>query len=456
MRPRPAPSFLLFLGSALVGSTWSANDATRQGKEIPPSVVGAIVDSPFQLRLGDSVDVVTLSGNPNGLQALKGVITGTPKQPMVMQAVRQRPGLPTADTTWIVAFGGALDEPYLPSVPYRYRGASLDIPAHLSRIAFFGPRSSPEALALEANPTSDAGAALGRVLFYDRRLSANDGVSCASCHLQSAGFGDTARFSLGYRRQPTKRHSMALTNVRFSAGGGFFWDQRAKTLEQQVLMPIQDGIEMGMSLENLQRKLQVIPYYPALYDAAFGSPEITIERTARALAQFLRTMVSADSPFDRAFQTTSPGGVVGLTPQQTEGQALFRSSGCSLCHSQVTHAVVRAMNTGLDSTPADSGAGRGMFRAPSLRNVAIRAPYMHDGRFKSLDEVIDFYSSGVRENPDLDVRLRNRGTQGPRRFHLSDEQRAALLAFLHALTDSTFLTAPEFSDPFTRAKKGME
>lgn len=445
MPPRPILRLLLLLGSALVGGAWAVQGPTTHSK-----AVSAMVGSPFQLKLGDSGEV-TLSTDASGLRAVDGVVSGTPRQSMVIRAMRQRHGLTTIDTTWIVIFARPLDAPYLPSVPYRYVGGSLELPAHLSRIAFRDASASLEATALLNNPTTDAGATLGRVLFYDKRLSANDAVACASCHHQSAGFGDTLRLSRGYRGQDTKRHSMALANVRFSRGSGFFWDQRAKTLEQQVLMPIVDPIEMGMTLPELYHKLQLIPYYPALYDAAFGSPEITIERTARALAQFLRTLVAMDSPFDRA-SALGPAGLSRLTPQQSEGVNVFRTSGCVFCHSSVTQAVERATNTGLDAEPADTGAGRGMFRAPSMRNIAVRAPYMHDGRFKTLDEVIDFYSSGVQANPHLDLRLRDRASQEPRRLVLDAGQRAALLAFLHALTDSTFLAAPEFADPFRRVK----
>ena len=245
---------------------------------------------------------------------------------------------------------------------------------------------------------------------------------------------------------------MSLTNVRYALTGGFFWDQRAPTLEQQVLMPIQDSVEMGMTLANLTRKLEATDYYPALFNAAFGSPEITPQRTGKAIAQFLRSLVSTDAPFDRA--TTQPGGAPNgsqLTPQQRDGFAVFNRSGCSLCHVTTTLTVFRAMNSGLDSIPADTGAGRAMFRPPSLRNVAVRPPYMHDGRFSSLDEVIDFYSSKVHNTPNLDVRLRDRG--GARRLQLTSGDRENLLAFLNALTDSTFLGAPEFSDPFNRASR---
>jgi cytochrome c peroxidase len=449
MPARPARALLLLLSLIATTGAWTVYPPASV-RENTPRAFRAVVDSPFTLKLQNTGQPVVLGPVPNGLRVAGGVIKGTPAKAMIMHAVAgNASGVP--DTTWIVVFASSLDNPELPREPYRYRGASVDIPPHLSQGGLRFVVESPEVLAARANPTTDAGAALGRVLFYDRRLSANDAVSCGSCHHQSAGFGDTARLSRGHKGQETKRHSMALANVRFAIAGGFFWDQRAKTLEQQVLMPIQDPIEMGMALPDLERKLNLIPYYPALYDAAFGSPEITIERTARALAQFLRSLVTTDSPFDRAF--TAPNVAVdltNLTELERAGSIVFRRSGCTVCHFSSTQIVASAMNSGLDAEPADTGAGRGSFRAPSLRNVAVRAPYMHDGRFKTLDEVIDFYSSGVQANPHLDVRLRNRATQEPRRLELSADDRAALKAFLHTLTDSTFLSAPEFSDPFRR------
>ena len=430
---------------------WLAREPNQEVQETTARVVAATVNSSFTLRLRDHKGShVTLGPTPNGLRVTNGVVSGRPAQGMVMFVASQRLGLTTGDTTWIVVFSGPLDAPALPQEPYRYRSLS-DVPPHLSvpvgRIA----QQSPETVARTTNPTTDAGAALGRVLFYDRRLSGNDAVSCASCHLQSLGFGDTARLSLGWKGQKTRRHSMALANVQFTMGRGFFWDLRAKSLEQQVLMPIQDEIEMGMSLPNLQRKLRLVPYYPALYTAAFGTPEITIERTAQALAQFLRTLVTTDAPYDRAFTSGNVADLTRLTTLQRDGFQVFQRSGCFSCHFAHSQIMLTGMNSGLDAVPTDSGAGRGAFRAPSLRNVAIRAPYMHDGRFNSLDEVLDFYDSGVQANENLDPRLRDRATQTPRRLNLTAEQRIALKAFLHALTDSTFLSAPEYSDPFPRS-----
>ena len=151
-----------------------------------------------------------------------------------------------------------------------------------------------------SNPITDAGATLGRVLFYDRRMSVNDQVACASCHIQAFGFADTARLSRGFAGKLTRRHSMALANARFYANGRFFWDERARTLEAQVLMPVQDPVEMGMTLPALEAKLGGIEYYRPLFQSAFGTQQITSDRIAGALAQFVRAMVTSEARFDRS------------------------------------------------------------------------------------------------------------------------------------------------------------
>jgi cytochrome c peroxidase len=292
------------------------------------------------------------------------------------------------------------------------------------------------------------------VLFYDTRLSANNTVACASCHHQQFGFADTARFSVGVNGERTARHAMSLANARFYRNGRYFWDERASSLEEQVLQPIQNNVEMGMSLDSLAPKLQATSYYPALFTAAFGSPDVSSDRIARALAQFVRSLVSAQSQFDLAFANKAPPPNFGvLTAQQQQGQRIFAGfGGCQACHGTNAQVLDAPHNTGLDLQVTDSGAGGGRFKAPSLRNVAVRAPYMHDGRFQTLREVVDFYDHGVQPNPNLDPRLR-RPDGAPRRLNLSAEQRDALVAYLESLTDSTFLSAPKFSNPFTIVKQ---
>ena len=350
------------------------------------------------------------------------------------------------------------DAPVLPETPYPYAASAESVAARLSGRApggignregrggggrgGRGGSGNARDNTPDSNAVTDAGATLGRVLFYDRRLSANDQIACGSCHMQEFGFSDTARFSRGFAGGLTKRHSMGLANARFYTSGRFFWDERAGTLETQVLTPVQDPVEMGMTLPALEAKLAAAGYYQPLFRAAFGTPEVTSDRVARALAQFVRSLVSADSRFDRGL------AVGGMTSQEREGLRLFNGQGeCARCHVGNALAGDGTHNTGLDAVITDSGAGRGRFKVPSLRNIAVRPPYMHDGRFATLEQVVDHYSGGVQANPALDQRLRGRGG-APRDLGLTTTQKSALVAYLHALTDLTFLTAPRFADPF--------
>jgi cytochrome c peroxidase len=252
---------------------------------------------------------------------------------------------------------------------------------------------------------------------------------------------------------------MALANARFYEYGRFFWDERASSLEAQILHPIQDTLEMGMQLDSLAGKLAATPYYPALFTAAYGSPDVTSDRIALALAQFVRALVSAESRLDAVFATGGAPDYSLLSEQEQEGMRIFNDAGgagCVNCHRTIAQVADQANNIGLDVVSADTGAGGGRFKPPSLRNVAVRPPYMHDGRFATLQEVVEFYDSGIEANPDLDPRLRE-SDGSPRRLHLTPAQRDALVAFLNTLTDTGFLRAERFSDPFPcRSEGGRE
>ena len=335
-----------------------------------------------------------------------------------------------------------------PVAAYAYSRARVPLPRHfvfdVSGSAMTDDNMPP------ADPTTDAGAALGRVLFYDTRLSANDHMSCASCHKQRFSFADTVRFSRGIDGTPTARHVMALANARFYVYGRFFRDERAATLEQQVLMPIRDPHEMALPIDALIGKLRRTPYYPPLFQAAFGTRDIDSVRVARALAQFVRSLITFHAPFDSVFRGNGPPNLALLSTPEVLGKQLFDGrAGCSRCHRTNAFDLDRANNIGLDSIPADTGAGGGKFKTAALRNVAIRPPYMHDGRFRTLREVIDFYDHGIQETRALDPRLR--GADGkPQRLHLTAAERDALIAFLASLTDEAFLSDDRFADPFER------
>ena len=224
---------------------------------------------------------------------------------------------------------------------------------------------------------------------------------------------------------------MSLTNARYYARGRFFWDERAETLEAQVLAPIQDPIEMGLPLEALEEKLRAAPYYPPLFERAYGTRAITADRIARALAQFMRALVSSRSPYDEARAAGPPGSpafAARLTETERLGHRLFvavpgagvRATGCGRCHVTGAQTSLSPRNIGLDPAGSgDEGTGDGRFKAPSLRNVAVRGPFMHDGRFATLSEVIAHYNAEVQPHPFLDMTLLDRrlavtgGTAGP-------------------------------------------
>ena len=274
---------------------------------------------------------------------------------------------------------------------------------------------------------------------------------------------------------------MGLANLRFTnlmdSRPGFFWDERAATLEDQVLMPIQDQVEMGMELTELEAKLQKLPYYPVLFKAAFNTPEVTSARIAKAVAQFMRAMTSFDSKFDHAATPTEKHyskDFDDFTTAENLGKSLFIDGvggvgeiGCAHCHMPPTFGMPKSFNNGLDLDYKDQGLGArnvpsndpfthtndGKFKAPSLRNIALTAPYMHDGRFATLEQVIDHYSSGVHPHPNLGLAFNDEAPGGKNAtsgFRLTATQKSALVAFLMTLTDQKFVSDPRFSDPFVR------
>jgi cytochrome c peroxidase len=358
--------------------------------------------------------------------------------------------------------------PVLPTTPYSY--SNIQFPVHFS-VSVAPPPGAPvpAVLALDDtpgnNPTTDAGVTLGRVLFYDTNLSKTRTVSCSSCHQQAHGFSDPQRFSTGFAGGQGTRHAPGLSNSRFNPGGKVFWDERVTSLEDQALRPIQDAVEMGLTLPELESRVAALSYYPALFTAAFGDPSVNSTRIAKAIAQFDRALVSYRSRYDvgRA-QVTNPGlPFPNFTDQENRGKTLFLTpppqggANCIACHR--TEAFLNdqgPINNGLnaDST-ADPGAFAitgnpqqlGTFRFPSLRDVATRAPFMHDGRFATLNDVVDFYDHGVQNNPNLDQRLRGPGGQ-PLRLNLNNNDKAALVAFLNTLTDTQLISDPHLSDPF--------
>ncbi|MFN0079040.1 MAG: MbnP family protein [Prosthecobacter sp.] len=300
------------------------------------------------------------------------------------------------------------------------------------------------------NPLTQEGVALGRQLFHDTRLSINGTQSCASCHEPTHAFADARRFSLGAQQQVGKRNAMPLFNLAWQQG--FFWDGRAATLREQVLVPIQDKDEMNETLPSVIAKLSADKDCAVAFEKVFGSAEITTERIAKALEQFLLTFISQDSRFDRAARK-----VAELSESEKRGLQLFvtefdpkrglRGADCFHCHGGTLFTSQSFANNGLKLAVDDIGrmavtknaADHGKFKTPSLRNIARTAPYMHDGRFATLEEVVEHYNSGVRRSATLDPNLAKHPETG---MQLTAQEKADLVAFLKTLTDETF-TGPE-------------
>jgi cytochrome c peroxidase len=401
---------------------------------------------------------VSLRGLPQGLTVsgtrVSGVLNSVGLVEVTLTA-RDAYGGVGADVMLMAAPAPPPGEPTLPAVSYVYEDSKLDLPF------FF--RSTSEQTQPADNRTSDAGATLGRVLFYDKRLSATNTFACASCHQQSHGFATPDRFSVGALGVPLTRNTMSLANARYSNHEAWFWDMRVRSLRELVLIPLQGAEELGASLPMLEAKLASTTFYPPLFETAFGTPEINSDRIARALAQFVQALISYRTKFDRAFNPMTndpPTPEVVFTAQEMRGVELFRNGPgggfCEVCHEARAHDNDWQANNGVDIQPADPGTqtpglqrngALGIFRAPSLRNIAVTAPYMHDGRFATLREVIDHYDHGVKDSQHLDFVLRDL-TGAPRRLNMTEEDKEALEALLHTLTDDAFLADPKFSDPF--------
>lgn len=306
---------------------------------------------------------------------------------------------------------------------------------------------------------TDAGATLGRVLFYDPQLSADGTVSCSTCHLQAHAFADPSPHSVGISGVPTPRNAMPLFNVRYQRR--MFWDGRIIGLENQVLEPIAHPDEMGMDLNHLPARLHSIPHYPDLFAQAFGDTAITSNRIRSALAQFIRSIRSFSSRYDEGLSN----GFANFTEEEQLGRSLFfnGTTRCNQCHSGLTFFSSQLFINGLETNYAAAGdAGRGAltgapeddgrFRTVTLRNIGLTAPYMHDGRFATLREVVDFYSDNIQPHPFLDERLTEAGFgpagQTPYQLHLTEQEKEGLVAFLHTLTDTTLADQWWLSDPF--------
>lgn len=362
-----------------------------------------------------------------------------------------------------------------------------------------------QALGVTAPDIDKNKATLGRVLFYDKSLSRDGSVSCASCHRPENAFADPARFSAGVAGKTTSRNSPGLSTVVHVGAhysglnpdiAPFFWDMRASTIAEQSRQTLQNPHEMDMDFATLLQRVRNQKYYQALFTSAYDTEEIAENQVLECLEEFVSALAAGKTRFDFGMEAsadnllrdgglisdTIPGfdtvfirvvyygvdsvptvtgalqphlKVLGLTGEEQRGAATFVSN-CSECHSPIRpFQQVFSANIGLDLNYTDQGLGAltgktsdmGVFKAPPLRNIALTAPYMHDGRFQTLEEVVEFYNSGIKPHPNLHPTLKSANGQ-PKRFNFTASQKKELVAFLHTLTDNSLAHDARFTNPF--------
>jgi len=344
----------------------------------------------------------------------------------------------------------------LPELPDDY---TVSFPTHLRNAGLF-PRT------LEGNK-----AVLGRVLFYDKNLSKDGTISCGSCHKQNVGFGDDKKVSLGVANTAGDRNSIALSSVaNFSAYYGtdlngatairFFWDNRAATAMEQSHGSITNPKEMNMSMSDVVAAVRNQPYYEPLFKKAYGDNDVTEDRVLESIANFVNAMGSYNSKFDveaskfNSYIDYKNTNFTGFTQSESAGKELYMTN-CAVCHSaNMGRPMLYNSSNGLLLDENDKGVGdithtnsdNGTFKVPTLRNIALTAPYMHDGRFNTLDEVLEHYSHGIQNSPNLPSMLKNNGT--PVQMNFTTQQKQDLIAFLNTLTDSKVAVDQRFSNPF--------
>jgi cytochrome c peroxidase len=344
----------------------------------------------------------------------------------------------------------------LPAEPLSYNKA---LPSHIARAGLF------------ARPINKDLATLGRVLFYDKKLSISGEVACASCHIQDKAFADTKARSTGVNGNQTDRNSLALGSVvSFAAyygtdafgsfGVPFMWDNRFGTARDQAKAAFTSQKEMGLTMDEIVNVIAAQGYYEPLFRRAFGTADVSEDYILSAVAEFIDGLGTFNSKFDQeaaalndVFDLEQP--FPGFTAAENRGKALYLAN-CSNCHSgNFGRPVVIAANNGLEADYNDQGVGgvtnnprdMDLFKVPTLRNIAVSAPYMHDGRFATLEEVIEHYSNGIQDHPRLSMELRT--TNGaPKRFNFSDQDKADLVTFLETLTDLEYAETERFSNPF--------
>ncbi|TAF31418.1 MAG: cytochrome-c peroxidase [Cytophagales bacterium] len=321
------------------------------------------------------------------------------------------------------------------------------------------------------NPLTEGGVALGRMLFYEKKLSVDNSISCGSCHQQSKAFTDGRAFSQGFEGRQTDVGAMSIANLLWEVR--LTWTGKAEQLEKQAIMPMEHPNEMNQAIAKAVSKLQSDSRYPVLFARAFGTDKISSDLITKALAQFQRTLISQDSPYDKFLR-----GEYNPTDAEMRGMRLFfnhpdpiagiRGANCGDCHLPVRLAGNNLgfsgfHNNGLDTDDnlkeglmavTGNPKDKGKFKAPTLRNIMKTAPYMHDGRFKTIEEVLEHYDKHVKRSATLDQLIVAASNEprfnpgDPIKLGLTKEEKADILTFLKMLTDEKFLTNPDYSDPF--------
>ncbi|GAA0871577.1 cytochrome c peroxidase [Gangjinia marincola] len=305
----------------------------------------------------------------------------------------------------------------------------------------------------QENPLTQEGITLGRKLFFDPILSRDNTLACADCHSPQNAFSDSKRFSDGLDEEKGIRNSMPLMNLAWNISNRFNWDGSAVTLEEQIFEPVTNPIEMDHTWEAVENELNADDEYPQLFEQAFAINRIDSTAVSKAIAQFIRTLVSGDSRFDQYLREE-----VELTPQELSGLEIFMNEekgDCFHCHGNPNNPLWtdnQFHNNGLDEAFDDLGLGGitgdpsqfGLFKSPSLRNLAYTAPYMHDGRFETLEEVIDHYSEGLQFSETIDPLMKSIAQGG---VQLTPQQKEDLKAFLLSLTDEGFVSNPSYQNP---------
>lgn len=328
---------------------------------------------------------------------------------------------------------------------------AIDIPSHF-----------PQMNIPEDNPMTEEGIELGRFLFYETKLSGDNTMSCASCHQLNSSFADNVALPLGIQGIAGTRNSMPLFNLGWD--DFFTWDGRKTSLEGQILEPVPNPIEMHLKWTDAVDKLQLDVSYRNKFFRAFGEEGIDSMKVAKSIAQFIRTIISANSTFDVMYKfenglplTTSENSTLGnIEAEVWAGYDLFKSlngADCFHCHNGPLMRVKKFSNNGLDMVFSDQGRAlvtqnvndEGKFKVPSLRNLSATGPYMHDGRFNSLEEVIEHYSTGIQQSETLDplIEFANQGG-----VQLDELEKQWLKKFLLSLNDTTYINNPKFKDPF--------